>query len=149
MAIKVTPSFRDVNGQASRTSFYTPNELTAIFVLQSLANLSNAGIENAYYNINIPLDFLANNNAVAGNVETVKTKLRVTFEGDDLDPTAADATPQVSLYIPAPVGTVYNGSLANLQSNATLQKFYGVHALMSPFGVAMARIVGGGYSRKG
>jgi hypothetical protein len=148
MAFIATVGFRDVNGATSRTSFGVANEVNAISVIQSLSDLSNAQIVSAYYTEVIDLAFLAANNAVAANIETVKSKLRVLYQGEDLDPTAVERFPTVQLYIPAPVGTVYDGTAASLQGNANLQAFLGAGRLMTPFGIDMTTLLGGGYSSR-
>lgn len=146
MAFIATVGFRDINGLAARTSFGVANEADAISVIQSMADLSNAQVVSAYYNENIPLDFLADNVAVAANNESVNLKLRVLFQGIDLDPAAVNKFPTVQLYIPAPVGAIYDGTLASLQGNVNLQLFDG--EIMTPYGIIMDEIVGGGYSSK-
>lgn len=143
---KYTGSWSDSTGAASKNVFYAPNDLNAIAAMQAATNMSNAQVTGIYRAEPISLAGVPDNNAIEANMESVRAKLRVTYEGDDAAPGAGNPKPQVSLYFPAPIGGDYDGSVFDIANNPTYAYF--VDKLYSASGVQMKRIVSAGYTTR-
>lgn len=101
----LTVTFRDINGLTAGTSVYCL-EADADNVLSNLDALSNAQIVSAL--ITTPVDLAgANSVAVAANIESAYSKLKVGLTG----PAPVGSNRQLSstiFSVPAPIGTVVN-----------------------------------------
>lgn len=102
-----TINVKDVNGLGSKTQFWVNDTLAAEGAAQAIANLSNAQVVSCYLTREIDISGLANNNAVAANVETVREKAKIRLSGGDA--TSAGALRlTATISIPAPVGSIIN-----------------------------------------
>lgn len=136
MAEHLTVIFNDVNGDVGRTSFWCNDALTAVGAIQALANLSNAQVVRATFSKEIALGPLnLKNAAVAANVETVGTKAKLHLSGPDAG-SVAKPRDDVTISIPAPIGTLING--ANQAPPSTLTPI--VALIQSDADVAMDRV---------
>jgi hypothetical protein len=97
----------DVNGISSKTQFWTNDPVSALGAAQAIANLSNAQVVSCYLTRDIDISGLANNNAVAANVETVTEKAKIRLSGPDTE-SAGALRLTATIAIPAPVGTIIN-----------------------------------------
>jgi oxalate decarboxylase/phosphoglucose isomerase-like protein (cupin superfamily) len=79
--------------------------LAAVGAVQAVANLSNAAVVSAYLTKDVDLSAIANNNAVAANVETVTEKAKIRLSGGDSE-SAGALRLTVTISIPAPVGSI-------------------------------------------
>jgi hypothetical protein len=98
----------DVNGVGSKTNFWTNDPISALGAAQSIANLSNAQVVSCYLTREVDISGLANNNAVAANVETVREKAKIRLSGPDSE-SAGALRLTTTISIPAPVGTIIDG----------------------------------------
>lgn len=108
MGQKLTVNVQDVNGLNSKTDFWTNDTVSALGAVQAIANLSNAAVVSAYMTRDIDISSLANNTAVAANVETVNEKAKIRLSGPDSGSAGATRL-TVTISIPAPVGTIIDG----------------------------------------
>lgn len=107
MAVLLEVSWRDVNKVPASNRVSVDDAAAAATLLAKLKTLSNAEIEAAYILTPLDISGLAGNVAAANNVETAKTKMKITMSGPI--PAGATARPTVTLGIPAPKGTYING----------------------------------------
>jgi hypothetical protein len=105
MGQKLTINVKDVNGLNSKTDFWVNDTLAAVGAVQAVANLSNAAVVSAYLTKDVDLSAIANNNAVAANVETVTEKAKIRLSGGDSE-SAGALRLTVTISIPAPVGSI-------------------------------------------
>jgi len=127
MSTLLEVSYLDANGNTSTNEVTVADLESAQFLLPKLKKLTNCKILSARLIQPVDVGFIASNNAVAANVESAKFKMAISMTG----PIAAGATaaPNVTIQIPAPVGSYVNGLsgdptnadittlLANVQSN--------------------------------
>jgi hypothetical protein len=107
MGQKLTVNVKDVNGLNSKTDFWVNDTLAAEQAVQAVANLSNAAVVSAYLTRDVDISGIANNIAVAANVETVAEKAKIRLSGPDTESAGATRL-TVTISIPAPVGTIIN-----------------------------------------
>jgi hypothetical protein len=105
MAVEVSISWFDANGDTASNSFTVADAAAAASALAALHAISNAGVSAASYAT--PLDLAGLTTPVAANVESAKFKMAITMSGDK--PVGATARPKVILQVPAPIGTLING----------------------------------------
>lgn len=135
MGQKLTTGFQDINGDGSNTRFWVNDAANALGALQNMANLSNAAIVSAWMGEVVDLTALGlKAAAVAANVETARTKLKVHLSGPDAG-SVANPRADVTLSIPAPVGDLLN---ANGPNTAALTPF--IALVRADSDVAMDRI---------
>lgn len=118
-----TINVKDVNGLSSKTQFWTNDTVSAEGAAQSIAKLSNAQVVSCYLTREVDLTDLADNVAVAANIETVAEKAKIRLSGGDA--TSAGALRlTTTIAIPAPVGTIIN-ALTGAVNGALVTPFIG------------------------
>lgn len=137
MAEKLAVTLIDINGETGTTDCWVGNALAAIQVCQKIADLSNAQVVGAFLTSQIDITGIPDNVAVATNIETVTTKLKVIMSGVDVGSTTTGRGKKF-LNIPAPVGTIYNGDVAAAKVNPLLTAF--IPLVKSASDVTMDRI---------
>lgn len=105
MGQKLTINVKDVNSVNSKTDFWVNDTLAALGAVQAVANLTNAAVVSAYLTRPVDISGLANNVAVAANIETVNEKAKVRLSGPDAN-SAGALRLTATISIPAPVGTI-------------------------------------------
>jgi hypothetical protein len=119
---KLTVSFTDAHQENSDTNFYVNNAGDAQTAVAHLHGLSNARINGAYVSSPMDISALTGNGAVEANIETVATRMVARYSA----PTQQAGIEQdVLLKIPAPVGSVINGTFS-IADQAPLQALVGV-----------------------
>lgn len=108
MAFLLEVDFRDVNGEVSSTSVYVATRADGLAVIQQLDVRTNALITGARLVTPIPLQTIINNDAVAANVETARTKAKIRLRGFDTG-SLANPLAHATIGVPAPIGTLING----------------------------------------
>jgi hypothetical protein len=123
MGQKLTVNVKDINGLNSKTDFWVNDTLAALGAVQAIANLSNAAVVSAFLTKDVDISGIANNIAVAANVETVAEKAKIRLSGPD-DESAGALRLTVTIAIPAPVGTIIN-ALTGAINGALVTPFVG------------------------
>lgn len=123
MGQKLTVNVKDVNGLNSKTDFWVNDTIAALGAVQAIANLSNAAVVSAYLTKDVDISEIADNVAVAANVETVAEKAKVRLSGPD-EGSAGATRLTVTIAIPAPVGTIIN-ALTGAVNGALVTPFVG------------------------
>lgn len=119
-----TIGVKDVNGKSSKTQFWTNDTVSALGAAQAVANLSNAQVVSCYLTKDVDISDLADNVAVAANIETVTEKAKIRLSGADaLSAGALRLTATIS--IPAPLGTIIN-AVTGAVDGALVTPFIGV-----------------------
>lgn len=117
MAVEVTISYLDVNGDGATNKYASTDAASAAASIAKFKALTNAKIIEASYSTPIDISGLTGNTAAAANLETVKAKVAITMSGPK--PTGATRRPSVTLQIPAPLGSLVNGATGDT-SNALI-----------------------------
>lgn len=108
MAVGLEISYLDVNGVPATNRLSIDAAANAAAVAALLKALTNAKIVSA--NILTPVDIsgLAGNAAAAANVESAKFKMAISLTGPI--PAGATRRPGTIIQVPAPLGTLINGT---------------------------------------
>lgn len=118
-----TINVKDVNGVGSKTQFWTNDTLSAEGAAQSIAKLSNAQVVSCYLTRELDLTDIADNIAVAANIETVAEKAKIRLSGSDAE-SAGALRLSATIAIPAPVGSIIN-ALTGAVNGALVTPFTG------------------------
>lgn len=143
MAFLVKHTWKDAQGLEIELQDWVGTEAEASTLLQTLDAASNALLVKAELHTPVPLQTIINNDATNNNVETAAAKAVVTFRGADAG-SLAQPFDEVTLEIPAPIGTLING-LTGDASNADLLALAG--EILSEHGVTMSSISAIKYKR--
>lgn len=143
MSVYVQAEMTDINGEKASTGAWVADAAAADDYLVALKNASNAYISKAWLSTPVPLTTITNNDAVAENVETVRSKVQVKMRGADTG-SAAEPFARVTVQIPAPIGSLINGATGDV-SNAELQSLK--TKVLSRTGVQMSVVERIQYSR--
>jgi len=107
MAVELEVSYIDINGNTSTNSVAVDDLEGAGFLLPKLKKLTNCKILSARLVQPVDISGVLSNVAVASNVESAKFKMAISMTGPLS--TGATSAPNVTIQIPAPVGTYVNG----------------------------------------
>jgi hypothetical protein len=136
MSVFLNVMFIDVNGLEANTGFYIDSAANAVTVVTAIKAITNAKIVSAEIQTPIGIQLVTNNDAVAANVETAKTKAKIRMRGADLGSTARPFA-FATVSIPAPIGTLING----LSGDVTNPDVDGVKShVLSASGVTMSTV---------
>jgi hypothetical protein len=112
MAIRMTISYRDVNGVEATNRFTVADATAAAAALAKFKALTNAKIIEAFTSTPLDITGLSGNTALQANVESAKFKCAISMSGPI--PTGGTRRPTVSLQIPAPLGSLVNSTSGDI-----------------------------------
>jgi hypothetical protein len=98
----------DINSEIATVSYWSANDGDAMTILQAIKTLSNARVNKADTSFPVDITGLANNNANANDISTVKAKGKMHLTGYNPN-SNGQRFDSVKISVPAPIGSQFVG----------------------------------------